>query len=117
MTVYHRGFHGDLNETLFVGKVSEEAKKLVQVTWECLEKAIEIGQSSNRSRKLGCGFFNFVYFSIVFCSSSETWSSLQGRRCSHSETRTEPRIFSRPQLLRPRNSSPLSHGSQRPSLH
>jgi methionyl aminopeptidase len=44
VTVYHRGFHGDLNETLFVGKVSEEAKKLVNVTWECLEKAIETGK-------------------------------------------------------------------------
>ena len=43
VTAYHRGFHGDLNETLFVGQVSESAKKLVQVTWECLEKAIEIG--------------------------------------------------------------------------
>lgn len=28
--VYHRGFHGDLNETLFVGeRVGEEARKLV----------------------------------------------------------------------------------------
>jgi Xaa-Pro aminopeptidase len=43
VTAYHRGFHGDLNETLLVGQVSESAKKLVQVTWECLEKAIEIG--------------------------------------------------------------------------
>jgi len=46
VTAYHRGYHGDLNETLFVGQVSETAKKLVQVTWECLEKAIEIGKSS-----------------------------------------------------------------------
>lgn len=43
VTAYHRGFHGDLNETLFVGEVNESAKRLVQVTWECLEKAIEIG--------------------------------------------------------------------------
>ena len=35
-----RGFHGDLNETLFVGEVSEKAKNLVINTWECLEKAI-----------------------------------------------------------------------------
>jgi methionyl aminopeptidase len=42
VTVYHRGYHGDLNETLFVGKnVSEKAKKLVNNTWDCLEKAIE----------------------------------------------------------------------------
>lgn len=45
MTVYHRGYHGDLNETFFVGdKVSEENRKLVAVTYECLQKAIEIGK-------------------------------------------------------------------------
>lgn len=38
ITVYHRGFHGDLNETIFVGNVSEESKKLVKVTWESLQK-------------------------------------------------------------------------------
>ena len=35
-----RGYHGDLNETCFVGEVSEKAKNLVVNTWECLEKAI-----------------------------------------------------------------------------
>ena len=38
VTVYHRGYHGDLNETLFVGKPSDKAKSLVKNTWECLEK-------------------------------------------------------------------------------
>uniref|UniRef100_A0AC34GGW8 Peptidase M24 domain-containing protein n=1 Tax=Panagrolaimus sp. ES5 TaxID=591445 RepID=A0AC34GGW8_9BILA len=42
VTVYHGGYHGDLNETFFVGdKVSEEHRKLVAVTYECLQKAIE----------------------------------------------------------------------------
>lgn len=44
VTVYHRNYHGDLNETFLVGKVSPAAKKLVQVTWECLDKAINIGK-------------------------------------------------------------------------
>ena len=35
-----RGYHGDLNETIFVGEVSEKARALVANTWECLEKAI-----------------------------------------------------------------------------
>ena len=43
ITVYHRGFHGDLNETFLIGKVSETASKLTKVTWECLQKAIDIG--------------------------------------------------------------------------
>ena len=38
VTVYHRGYHGDLNETFFVGTPKPLAKKLVQNTWECLEK-------------------------------------------------------------------------------
>ena len=38
--MYHRGYHGDLNETFFVGTPKPVAKKLVQNTWECLEKVI-----------------------------------------------------------------------------
>lgn len=43
VTVYHRGYHGDLNETILIGNVSEVGKKLTRVTWECLQKAIEAG--------------------------------------------------------------------------
>lgn len=42
VTVYHHGFHGDLNETFFVGNVSEKHRKLVRVTYESLCKAIEL---------------------------------------------------------------------------
>lgn len=45
ITVYHNGFHGDLNETFFVGDVDEEAKKLVQTTYECLMQAIDSGRN------------------------------------------------------------------------
>jgi methionyl aminopeptidase len=38
VTVFHRGYHGDLNETFFVGTPKPAAKKLVQNTWECLEQ-------------------------------------------------------------------------------
>ena len=40
VTVFHRGYHGDLNETFFVGTPKEPAIKLVKNTWECLQKAI-----------------------------------------------------------------------------
>lgn len=46
ITVYHNGFHGDLNETFFVGDVDEEAKKLVQTTYECLMQAIDSGRNA-----------------------------------------------------------------------
>ncbi|XP_003745590.1 methionine aminopeptidase 1 [Galendromus occidentalis] len=41
VTVYHKGFHGDLNETVFIGNVDDAAKNLVRVTYESLQKAIE----------------------------------------------------------------------------
>lgn len=53
VTVYHRGFHGDLNETFFVGNVSEKHKNLVKVTYEALQKAIAIVKPGERYREIG----------------------------------------------------------------
>ncbi|GFG38523.1 hypothetical protein Cfor_01193 [Coptotermes formosanus] len=53
VTVYHRGFHGDLNETFLIGNVSPEGKKLVQVTSECLLKAINIVRPGEKYREIG----------------------------------------------------------------
>uniref|UniRef100_A0A3Q3J9Y6 Methionine aminopeptidase n=1 Tax=Monopterus albus TaxID=43700 RepID=A0A3Q3J9Y6_MONAL len=53
ITVYHNGFHGDLNETFFVGDVDEGAKKLVQTTYECLMQAIDSVKPGIRYRELG----------------------------------------------------------------
>ncbi|KAI3367911.1 hypothetical protein L3Q82_026741, partial [Scortum barcoo] len=53
ITVYHNGFHGDLNETFYVGEVDEEAKKLVQTTYECLMQAIDSVKPGIRYRELG----------------------------------------------------------------
>lgn len=44
ITVYRNGYHGDLNETFFVGEVDEGAKRLVQTTYECLMQAIDAGK-------------------------------------------------------------------------
>lgn len=43
ITIYYDGFHGDLNETFFVGNVSDDSKQLVQVTYECINQAIAEG--------------------------------------------------------------------------
>ncbi|CAD5227218.1 unnamed protein product [Bursaphelenchus xylophilus] len=54
ITVYHRGFHGDLNETILVGdKVSKEDRDLVRVTWECLQQAIATVRPGVKYRDLG----------------------------------------------------------------
>ncbi|XP_059468314.1 methionine aminopeptidase 1 [Neocloeon triangulifer] len=53
VTVYHRGFHGDLNETFYIGDVKDSGKKLVNVTWECLSKAMDIVKPGEKYREIG----------------------------------------------------------------
>lgn len=53
VTVFHGGFHGDLNETLFIGEVSELASSLVKTTFECLQKSIEIVKPGVKYRDIG----------------------------------------------------------------
>jgi methionyl aminopeptidase len=68
VTVYHRGFHGDLNETLFIGEVDEESKRLTQVTYDALSKAISICKPGVRFREIGNVIENYVKphgFSVV----------------------------------------------------
>lgn len=40
VTVYYKGFHGDLNETYCVGEVEPRYKKLIESTYNALEAAI-----------------------------------------------------------------------------
>ncbi|CAA7395166.1 unnamed protein product [Spirodela intermedia] len=42
VTVYLNGYHGDTSATFFCGDVDEDAKSLVQVTHDCLQKAISL---------------------------------------------------------------------------
>ncbi len=53
VTVYVHGMHGDCSETIFVGEVDAEAKRLVQVTWECLLQAIDVVQPGNKLNAIG----------------------------------------------------------------
>jgi methionyl aminopeptidase len=53
VTVFIHGMHGDCSETVFVGKVDEESQRLVQVTWECLIKAIDIVRPGQRLNAIG----------------------------------------------------------------
>ena len=64
ITVYHDGFHGDLNETFFIGKVDDVSRKLVETTYECMMKGIGIGLYVSVAQK-----FN-VQIMLVGCSSS-----------------------------------------------
>ncbi|KAL4239997.1 Methionine aminopeptidase 1 [Mactra antiquata] len=53
ISVYYKGFHGDLNETFFVGNVDEKSKKLVKASWECLDLAIKEVKPGVRYRDIG----------------------------------------------------------------
>jgi len=53
VTVYAHGMHGDCSETVFVGQVDDESKRLVQVTWECLIKAIDVVKPGQRFNIIG----------------------------------------------------------------
>lgn len=46
--VRYQGYYGDAAFTFAVGKVSEEKKQLMNVTWEALHKGIEQAQVGNR---------------------------------------------------------------------
>jgi len=53
ITVFAYGMHGDCSETVFVGEVDDEARKLVQVTWECLVKGIEVVRPGRLLKTIG----------------------------------------------------------------
>lgn len=51
--VFKNDFHGDSAYTFEVGDVKPEIKKLLQVTKECLDKALEVSVSGNRIGDIG----------------------------------------------------------------
>ncbi|CAK9167137.1 unnamed protein product [Ilex paraguariensis] len=53
VTVYLHGYHGDTSATFFCGDVDDEARNLVQVTEECLHKAISICAPGVEFKKIG----------------------------------------------------------------
>lgn len=53
VTVFIDGMHGDCSETVLVGEVSKEAHSLVQVTWECLMKGIDVVKPGQHFREIG----------------------------------------------------------------
>ncbi|KRY69999.1 Methionine aminopeptidase 1, partial [Trichinella pseudospiralis] len=62
------GFHGDLNETFFVGNVDDDSKKLVRVAYESLVEAIKIVHPGRKYREIGDVIEKYVRhhgFSVV----------------------------------------------------
>lgn len=62
------GYHGDTSKTFFVGKPSPEAKKLVEVTRQCLERGIEAIKPKARLGDIGAAIQEYAEaqgFSVV----------------------------------------------------
>ena len=57
---YYKGFHGDAARTIAVGKVSEEAQRLIDVTRESFFKGIEKFKDGNRLGDIGHAIDSFV---------------------------------------------------------
>jgi len=53
ITLYHGGFHGDLNETYIVGNVDEAGKNLIKSSYDALFAAIEIAKPGTLFREFG----------------------------------------------------------------
>ncbi|KAI0062292.1 methionine aminopeptidase [Artomyces pyxidatus] len=53
VSLFHDGFHGDLNETYPVGQIDEDSKKLIRTTRKCLDEAIKQCKPGALIRDLG----------------------------------------------------------------
>jgi len=53
ITCYYNGYHGDLNETMFVGKCDEDSVHLVKTAYECLMAAVKEVKPNARYRDMG----------------------------------------------------------------
>ena len=53
VTTRLNGFHGDTNKTFYVGNVSPEVRKLVEVTYDCMWEGIKMVKPGNRIGDIG----------------------------------------------------------------
>ncbi len=68
VTTYLNKFHGDTNKTFLVGNVSEEVKKLVQVTYESMRAGIATVRPGSRLGDIGAAIQEIAHghgFSVV----------------------------------------------------
>ncbi len=57
---YYRGYHGDAARTVAVGKVSDEAKKLIEVTRESFFRGVQQFSAGNRIGDIGHAIDSYV---------------------------------------------------------
>lgn len=72
VTTILNGYYGDVSKTFLVGQVSERKKKLVEVTYECLMKSIEVVKPGAQLGDIGAAIQEIAHrhqYSVVrdFC--------------------------------------------------
>jgi|SRR5690554_394348 len=68
VTVIYEGFHGDTSKMYYVGEVAPHAKRLVDITQECLYKGIELVKPGCRLGDIGAVIQQHAesnYYSVV----------------------------------------------------
>ncbi|WP_339896999.1 type I methionyl aminopeptidase [uncultured Gilvimarinus sp.] len=68
VTVIYDGYHGDTSKMYFVGEVAPHAKRLVEITQECLYKGIELVKPGCRLGDIGAVIQKHAesnYYSVV----------------------------------------------------
>lgn len=53
VSIYHKGFHSDLNETFFIGQCDEDSQNLVRTAYEALRAASELIRPGSFYREVG----------------------------------------------------------------
>jgi len=53
ISIFHKGFHSDLNETFFIGEVDDDSKRLVETAYTALRVASEMIRPGTMYRELG----------------------------------------------------------------
>lgn len=62
VSVYYNGYHGDLNETFFVGNVDEDSVRLVKCAYDALAAAIDLVRPGTLYRLAGNYSAGYIYF-------------------------------------------------------
>ena len=53
VTAYFNGYHGDLNETVLIGKCDQKSEHLLMTAYKCLQSGIEVVKPGARYRDIG----------------------------------------------------------------
>jgi methionyl aminopeptidase len=87
VTTYFKNFHGDTNRTFLIGNVSDELKKLVKVTYQCMMEGIAVCRPGARMGDIG--------FAIQKIAESHGYSVVR-EYCGHGigrEFHEEPQVL------------------------